>query len=83
MRKKRLFVLAALVSSMLTVSAQTANNDPVKVTWALTTGDLETGVCEPGTQNQFITPGAMTIGSGITITAESSSEPFSIQPLLG
>lgn len=74
MRKKRLFVLAALVSSMLTVSAQTANNDPVKVTWALTTGNLETGVCEPGTQNQFITPGAMTIGSGITITAESSSD---------
>ena len=74
MRKKRLFVLAALVSSMLTVSAQTANNDPVTVKWALTTGNLETGVCAPETQSQFITPGAMTIGSGITITAESSSD---------
>ncbi len=74
MKKNKLFLVAAWMCSVLAATAQTANNDPVTVKWALTTGNLETGVCEPETQSQFITPGAMTIGSGITITAESSSD---------
>ena len=65
-----MMALAAIVATF----AQTANNDLVKVSWALTTGNLETGVCSPENQSQFITPGAMTVGSGITITAESSSD---------
>ena len=74
MKKNKLFLVAAWMCSVLAATAQTANNDPVTVKWALTTGNLETGVCAPETQSQFITPGAMTTGSGITITAESSSD---------
>ena len=74
MKKNKLFLVAAWMCSVLAATAQTANNDPVTVKWALTTGNLETGVCAPETQSQFITPGAMTIGSGITIAAESSSD---------
>ena len=74
MKKNKLFLVAAWMCSVLAATAQTANNNPVTVKWALTTGNLETGVCAPETQSQFITPGAMTIGSGITITAESSSD---------
>ena len=65
-----MMALAAIVATF----AQTANNDAVSVSWALTTGNLESGVCSPETQSLFVTPGAMAVGSGITITAESSSD---------
>jgi hypothetical protein len=72
---RKLFTTAMMaLAAIVATFAQTANNDPVKVSWALTTGNMETGVCSPENQSQFITPGAMTVGSGITITAESSSD---------
>ena len=61
-------------TAIVATFAQTANNDAVSVSWALTTGNLESGVCSPETQSLFVTPGAMAVGSGITITAESSSD---------
>lgn len=71
MRKKRLFVLAALVSSMLTATAQTANNDPVTVKWALTTGAIEQGAYMPESQSQFFTSASMKLGTSMSIKAES------------
>ena len=65
-------------TAIVATFAQTANNDAVKVTWALTTGNLEAGVCSPEGQSQFITPGAMSVGSGITITAETTSDKTGI-----
>lgn len=68
---KRSGLFAMLLISSLGAFAQTANNDDVTVTWALTSGTAEDGKFAPETANQFFTASNMTLGSGVKIGAES------------
>lgn len=68
---KRSGLFAMLLISSLGAFAQTANNDDVTVTWALTSGTAEDGKFAPETASQFFTASNMTLGSGVKIGAES------------
>lgn len=58
--------------------AQTANNESVTASWALTSGTAENGTFSPESTGQFFTASNMTLGSGVKIGAESKVSTTSV-----
>lgn len=78
MRKIFLTTLMA-VAAVIAIHAQTANNDAVKVSWALDNGTItDAPVYTPAESNQFFEKAEITVGSGLSVDGAGTSEKDNI-----
>ena len=73
--KLKTMLTALLISTGMTVSAQTADNMALNATWALTTGTgTENAVLTPDNANDFFKTAGMSLGSNIKVDYESGKD---------
>ena len=79
MMRRLFFTTMMAVVAIIALQAQTANNDAVKVSWALTNGTItEAPVYSPATANQFFEKVEITKGSGLNNPVAATSEKENI-----
>ena len=69
-------ISSAMVAFLATVAsfAQTANNDPATIKWAMTSGTItEAPAYEPATTSQFFEKAEITVGSELSVTGATTS----------
>ena len=77
--RRLFFTVMMAVVAIIALQAQTANNDAVKVSWALTNGTItEAPVYSPATANQFFEKVEITKGSGLNTPVAATSEKENI-----
>jgi len=77
---RRIFLTAMMaVTAIIAIHAQTANNDAVKVSWALDNGTItEAPVYAPAETSQFFEKAEITVGSGLSVDGAGTSEKDNI-----
>lgn len=73
---RKLFTTAMMaLAAIVATFAQTANNDPVTISWAMTSGTItEAPTYVPATMSQFIEKAEITYGSELTVTGAVTSD---------